>query len=405
MFIRTFLSVKLSPNGHYALSYEFTSGDSKTKSKNLDNRLELVIFVYMRPLLFSLIILTFFSCSKDDATPENLPPSDFEVTVISQTFTSSAISWTSSTDPEGGDIRYSVYLETDLVTDTVTSGSFTFKDLAPEVSYSGKVVAEDQQGKKAIASFTFKTTPGEFPDEDFILPKSVNVITILGGPGHYYHFRDSAFYMYTYDASSRISSIHRHLKSYDLYADSVIRQRDVYEKHEFIYDKRRLDIVVYNLNNNNLVKKHTRFKFNNDRYYYPEYSTELVLGQYDSSVYYYSEQNFLKEIHRYINSDFLNKQEFAVTEESVNVTSRAFTFSEIPAKFAQFSGFITNWGSTNTDPLSYPIRMFRASEFLAKTGGGEPGAFTYQTENDRVTYIHYYSDCCDGRTEKFYFEY
>lgn len=66
----------------------------------------------MKKSLIFLNLLFFLSCSENLLdTANNLPPTDFTVTVVAINYTGATISWTPAIDPEGGVVAYSVYIE------------------------------------------------------------------------------------------------------------------------------------------------------------------------------------------------------------------------------------------------------------------------------------------------------
>ncbi|WP_299247251.1 hypothetical protein [uncultured Aquimarina sp.] len=118
-------------------------------------------------IFFYLIIL---GCSSDESQelPINGAPSDFEVTVMSSIYNNSVITWSQSFDPEGKDIRYTVYLEGDQVGTELEERTFNFQELVPSTRYEGKVVASDSDGNQTIKDFFVITEGNLSPSEFFI---------------------------------------------------------------------------------------------------------------------------------------------------------------------------------------------------------------------------------------------
>ena len=112
----------------------------------------------MKKSLIFLNLLFFLSCSENLLdTANNLPPTDFTVTVVAINYTSATISWTPAIDPEGGVVAYSVYIKDQLISDSISDTSYHFYDLEHNSSYSGKIIAFDPQGRQNSSSFSFNT--------------------------------------------------------------------------------------------------------------------------------------------------------------------------------------------------------------------------------------------------------
>lgn len=114
--------------------------------------------------LLLLIGFSFASCSKDDPEPENQAPNSFALNEISNGVNLlPQLTWETATDPEGDDVSYQVYLDTNnppRITIANDLGLSSFKlenELVPETTYYWKVVAKDSKGNTSesdIVSFT-----------------------------------------------------------------------------------------------------------------------------------------------------------------------------------------------------------------------------------------------------------
>ena len=104
-------------------------------------------------------------------------PTDYELEVGALSSNSATINWTASTDPDGGAVRYFLYLNGDQYpapyTFLVNTG-YTFDDLNPNTTYVVKVVAYIDHGhikKELVKEVTF-TTPAE-PHPTLTVKKAV----------------------------------------------------------------------------------------------------------------------------------------------------------------------------------------------------------------------------------------
>jgi len=133
--------------------------------------------------LILLIAVSFMTaCSKDDDT-ENLPPKDFAVstTILGGSVT---IDWTTATDPEGGAITYSVFLDGQTVSSNVTVTSYTFNNLAFSSTFTGKVIAYDDEGLTSEALYSFETEirPNTSPTKPVLTSPSMGEASVVIKP-------------------------------------------------------------------------------------------------------------------------------------------------------------------------------------------------------------------------------
>ncbi len=115
-------------------------------------------------LLMLLVGFAFASCSKDDDEVENRPPNSFTLNEVANAEDlQPKLTWKAATDPEGDNVSYQVYLDTQdppqiTIVNSLGVSSFTIENaLEPETTYYWKVIAKDAEGnttESAIASFT-----------------------------------------------------------------------------------------------------------------------------------------------------------------------------------------------------------------------------------------------------------
>ncbi|ANQ47477.2 YHYH protein [Flammeovirga sp. MY04] len=122
-------------------------------------------------LFFSLLAVTYACSEEDDPTtndpntgdpndpnnPDDEAPSAFTVTIDSITNRGAILSWTASTDPQGGDIKYSIEVDNTTLSDTLTSTNYTIQNQASGSSLSGKVIATNTDGETTESAFDFTT--------------------------------------------------------------------------------------------------------------------------------------------------------------------------------------------------------------------------------------------------------
>ncbi|MEL7003105.1 MAG: fibronectin type III domain-containing protein [Bacteroidota bacterium] len=114
---------------------------------------------------FSLLVM---SCGDDDETaPENRPPGNFQITT-SVNNRSATISWTPSEDPDGDQVTYSVELEGETILENSSNNQLIVNELDYSTSYSGTVVAEDEDGLTNQEEFAFQI--GDEPNDSPEVP-------------------------------------------------------------------------------------------------------------------------------------------------------------------------------------------------------------------------------------------
>ena len=96
---------------------------------------------------------TFSFTTTTEASNQN--PGAFSVTVGDVTHNSASLTWSTSVDPDGDAITYSVELESDELATGETGTTYSLTSLASGVSFSGKVIADDGNGGTAEAAFDF----------------------------------------------------------------------------------------------------------------------------------------------------------------------------------------------------------------------------------------------------------
>lgn len=119
----------------------------------------------MKNIFYSLIILSLFSCSKDEPEKPNAAPEAFEVTANADG-RNVTLTWTEATDPDGDPVTYAV-IYGDTLAKVLTQRTFAIKDLPYGTQVSGTVVASDDRGGKVQAEFSIKT-PEEPLEEGYV---------------------------------------------------------------------------------------------------------------------------------------------------------------------------------------------------------------------------------------------
>ncbi|MEM9679666.1 MAG: YHYH protein [Bacteroidota bacterium] len=109
-------------------------------------------------LLFSAFFSVLSSCGDDDENSMlNADPGSFSVTVSDITTNSARLSWTSSVDPDGDDVTYSVTLNGQELGTGLTLENINITGLDAGSLYNGVVLAEDGNGGSSEATFIFTT--------------------------------------------------------------------------------------------------------------------------------------------------------------------------------------------------------------------------------------------------------
>jgi hypothetical protein len=117
---------------------------------------------------YTLIILSLFSCSKEEPEKPNSPPQAFEVTAKTEG-SEVILNWTEAIDADGDAVTYSVVYGDTLVKG-LTSRTFIIKDLPYETEITGTVVASDGKGGMIEQVFKLKTSENPhvlIPDVEF----------------------------------------------------------------------------------------------------------------------------------------------------------------------------------------------------------------------------------------------
>ena len=121
-------------------------------------------------LIISCFLLAlFYNCSKDENIinddnnredtdiTTNLPPTNFNISIEQIKYNSVLLKWDKSTDPENTTIKYSIYLENNLIQDNISELELKLEDLTEITTYNGYIIAEDENKKTTKVNFTFTT--------------------------------------------------------------------------------------------------------------------------------------------------------------------------------------------------------------------------------------------------------
>ena len=136
----------------------------------------------LKYLKIALCSLLFVQCSKED-TSVNKAPSAFTVSAITMS-NSATLNWTAAKDPEGGTISYTVVMDGQTVASKVVTTTYTFADLAYATTFSGKIVAYDDEGLTSETSYTFETEmqPNTAPSAPQLATPSSNEQSVVLTP-------------------------------------------------------------------------------------------------------------------------------------------------------------------------------------------------------------------------------
>lgn len=109
----------------------------------------------MKKCLLILTLIIFISCDSDNDT--NIPPTNFEVSLSSITKNTANLSWTESTDPENGIIKYDIYLNEMSIAENIVIQNYSFENLKINTVYNGKIIAKDISDNLTEKQFSFTT--------------------------------------------------------------------------------------------------------------------------------------------------------------------------------------------------------------------------------------------------------
>ncbi len=132
-------------------------------------------FYYLIALSFLLV-----NCSKDETieTSENTNPGPFSVTILETRMDGANIGWTQSVDNDNDTVTYSIYLNTQRVSNGGSALTYNFTNLNPETNYEGHIIAEDGKGGTKQVNFAFNTEP-DIEEENIDNPD----LELIGGQG------------------------------------------------------------------------------------------------------------------------------------------------------------------------------------------------------------------------------
>jgi hypothetical protein len=114
-------------------------------------------------LIISCFLLTLFNnCSKKEDIVEvdiitNFPPTNFNISIEQIKSGSALLKWDESTDPENTTIKYSIYLENDLIKSNISILELKLEGLTELTTYNGYIKAEDEDEEITKVDFTFTT--------------------------------------------------------------------------------------------------------------------------------------------------------------------------------------------------------------------------------------------------------
>lgn len=115
----------------------------------------------MKKIAVFVLLGSILSCSTDDSTPANTAPGSFAVQTEVQE-NSVTISWNASVDPEGDPVTYALMVNSETITNNLTTRSYQINDLKFSTSYNGSVTAKDKEGLSTSSDFSFMI--GDLPN-------------------------------------------------------------------------------------------------------------------------------------------------------------------------------------------------------------------------------------------------
>lgn len=114
----------------------------------------------MKHYLYTLLILSLFSCDKEEPEKPNTSPKVFEVTAKVEG-TDVTLTWREAVDADGDAVTYAVVYG-DTLAKGLTAKTHTIKNLPYETEIGGTVVASDGKGGKTEQGFKVKTLESEY---------------------------------------------------------------------------------------------------------------------------------------------------------------------------------------------------------------------------------------------------
>lgn len=93
---------------------------------------------------------------------QNQPPNSFVLNVVSFSHNSATVDWPDVTDPDGDNVFFDVYLNTEEKALGITNTAYIFANLTPETTYEVRIIAKDEKGARTLpsaVSFTTQASP------------------------------------------------------------------------------------------------------------------------------------------------------------------------------------------------------------------------------------------------------
>lgn len=122
---------------------------------------------------FLALIFFTFSCSKDDNNSKdknaNQAPFDFDIEAIADNKgLGIQINWEETTDPDGDNVTYNVMLGTEIVSENVSTLSYSFTASAYNTLQTGSIIAKDGKGQEKMIPFSVNSSSlVNIPDPNF----------------------------------------------------------------------------------------------------------------------------------------------------------------------------------------------------------------------------------------------